>query len=344
MRQEHASDARAGSMGAPSIGRTLALGALAAAAALGAAAHEDAHAGVTLYEGPVTVIPVELSQAVGSSPQAMMVAPDGEGDVVLFTATGAGTSVIYDAETFEFLSLGSVGFLNGLDYNAKTGIFAGSSISANWGYGTEPDQDQWTVLPSGFVNAQAIAAADDYVLLFGTPSTGGRALAMLDYVGNVLGQAVIPQEMIISDASHLGNGEFLATWRNTDTLERYLSRWQYTLDDQGEIHLVETQRCTIEGFNVTTATLLGVHQDAGDSRVYFGINNSGNLMIARGHLAPPPAPCAADLTGDGGVGSADLGVLLGAWGQAGSDADINGDGVVNSLDLAILLGSWGPCE
>jgi len=53
--------------------------------------------------------------------------------------------------------------------------------------------------------------------------------------------------------------------------------------------------------------------------------------------------CIADITGDGAVGSSDLGVLLGAWGSNDPAADINGDGVVNSQDLAILLGSWGPC-
>ncbi|TVQ29860.1 MAG: hypothetical protein EA376_14530 [Phycisphaeraceae bacterium] len=54
--------------------------------------------------------------------------------------------------------------------------------------------------------------------------------------------------------------------------------------------------------------------------------------------------CIGDITGNGAVGSSDLGVLLGAWGSNDPAADINGDGVVNSQDLAILLGSWGPCQ
>ncbi len=53
--------------------------------------------------------------------------------------------------------------------------------------------------------------------------------------------------------------------------------------------------------------------------------------------------CIADLNGDGAVGSADLAVVLGSWGQAGVAADLNGDGAVGSADLALILGSWGAC-
>jgi len=53
--------------------------------------------------------------------------------------------------------------------------------------------------------------------------------------------------------------------------------------------------------------------------------------------------CAADvfgdLNGDGAVNAADLAVLLGQWGAAGS-ADLNGDGIVDAADLAALLGAW----
>ncbi len=55
-----------------------------------------------------------------------------------------------------------------------------------------------------------------------------------------------------------------------------------------------------------------------------------------------PADCPADLDGDGQVGSADIAILLGAWGTAGP-GDLDGSGVVGSGDVAILLGSWGPC-
>ncbi|MFO0875321.1 MAG: hypothetical protein U0575_15310 [Phycisphaerales bacterium] len=50
-------------------------------------------------------------------------------------------------------------------------------------------------------------------------------------------------------------------------------------------------------------------------------------------------PATADLNGDGIVNGADLGILLGNWGNAGV-GDLNGDGVVNGADLGILLGAW----
>lgn len=53
------------------------------------------------------------------------------------------------------------------------------------------------------------------------------------------------------------------------------------------------------------------------------------------------APQLGDLTGDGVVGPADLSVLLGDWGLAGSIADLNNDGLVSAADLAILLAEWG---
>lgn len=50
---------------------------------------------------------------------------------------------------------------------------------------------------------------------------------------------------------------------------------------------------------------------------------------------------AGDLDHNGHVDAADLAILLGAWGQAGSAADLDCDGSVGAADLAILLGTWG---
>jgi len=41
------------------------------------------------------------------------------------------------------------------------------------------------------------------------------------------------------------------------------------------------------------------------------------------------------------VTGADLGALLGVWGQAGVPADLNHDGTVDGADLGILLSNWG---
>ncbi len=54
----------------------------------------------------------------------------------------------------------------------------------------------------------------------------------------------------------------------------------------------------------------------------------------------------ADLNGDLVVGSADLSILIGSWGDCGDPqdcpADIDGNGTVGSEDLALLIGLWGP--
>ena len=53
--------------------------------------------------------------------------------------------------------------------------------------------------------------------------------------------------------------------------------------------------------------------------------------------------CSGDLNGDTIVDGADLGLLLGAWGNGPGPADLNGDGNVDGADLGLLLGAWGPC-
>jgi hypothetical protein len=49
-----------------------------------------------------------------------------------------------------------------------------------------------------------------------------------------------------------------------------------------------------------------------------------------------------DLNTDPVVDGADLGILLGNWGQSCALGDINNDGVVDGADLGLLLGAWGP--
>ncbi|MCP4833725.1 MAG: hypothetical protein GY895_03080 [Phycisphaera sp.] len=54
-------------------------------------------------------------------------------------------------------------------------------------------------------------------------------------------------------------------------------------------------------------------------------------------------PCVGDINLDGIVNAADLGLLIGAWGNKGGAADLNGDGLVTAADLGLLIGGWGPC-
>lgn len=60
-----------------------------------------------------------------------------------------------------------------------------------------------------------------------------------------------------------------------------------------------------------------------------------------GDLCPQGvSPGPGDVNGDGVVDGADLGVLLGNWGDSGA-GDLNHDGVVDGADLGILLGGFG---
>jgi hypothetical protein len=93
----------------------------------------------------------------------------------------------------------------------------------------------------------------------------------------------------------------------------------------------------------TTLTITGARpSDAGEYTVVF-TNSCGDATSVAATVTID-SPCAADLTGDGLVDSADLGALLSAWGTKGSSADITGDGLVDSADLGALLSAWGACE
>jgi len=50
---------------------------------------------------------------------------------------------------------------------------------------------------------------------------------------------------------------------------------------------------------------------------------------------------AADINNDGVVDTADLGILIAAFGGADPDADLNNDGVVDTADLGLLIAAFG---
>lgn len=75
----------------------------------------------------------------------------------------------------------------------------------------------------------------------------------------------------------------------------------------------------------------------GEGPVFQVIGEGRALVIADDTL-----PCLGDLDGDMLVDGADLTVVLGQWGGAGS-ADLNGDGTVDGADITVVLGAWGAC-
>lgn len=70
--------------------------------------------------------------------------------------------------------------------------------------------------------------------------------------------------------------------------------------------------------------------------------NAGGVAVFPAKLT---GQCFSDLNGDGVVNGADLGLLLGSWGDCAQScaADLNGDGVVDGADVGLLLGDWQNC-
>lgn len=64
----------------------------------------------------------------------------------------------------------------------------------------------------------------------------------------------------------------------------------------------------------------------------------GRYYVYSDGLDVVQTPLPADLNGDGRCDSADLGMLIAAWGSDSGVADLNGDGTVDSADLGILIG------
>lgn len=100
---------------------------------------------------------------------------------------------------------------------------------------------------------------------------------------------------------------------------------------------------------VTVGELRGVNRrgDAVGSATYLPVDPAGPSQYRAVYLRAVPIACVGDLNQDGGVGSPDLAVLLGAWCRPGEFncealADLNVDGAVGAPYLALLLGNWGP--
>ena len=89
----------------------------------------------------------------------------------------------------------------------------------------------------------------------------------------------------------------------------------------------------------------GTRVDAIDGKTFTNANVVNQLGASFRWITrfTPPAPCAADIDGNGQVDAADLAALLGDWGATKSPANVDGAGTVDAADLAVLLGAWGPC-
>ena len=65
-------------------------------------------------------------------------------------------------------------------------------------------------------------------------------------------------------------------------------------------------------------------------------------VVVSGAQCPAATPCPADVNNDGVVDGADLGLVIGGWGQPGA-SDVNEDGTTDGADLGLVIGAWGNC-
>jgi uncharacterized membrane protein len=88
------------------------------------------------------------------------------------------------------------------------------------------------------------------------------------------------------------------------------------------------------GISADGSTVIGAALD---------INNGllQSFVLTLPASCPADATCAADLNGDGLIDTADLGILIGAFGSAEECSDTNGDGIVDTADLGVLIGAFG---
>jgi formylglycine-generating enzyme required for sulfatase activity len=107
---------------------------------------------------------------------------------------------------------------------------------------------------------------------------------------------------------------------------------------------------TFDGDTLTDSAIIEWSADCnGDGIVDYGQILQGQLVDSDRNGVPDVCevdPCPADITGNGLVNGADLGLVLAAWGSDGSEqpgADTNADGIVNGADLATVIGAFGPC-
>ncbi|MFO0962111.1 MAG: hypothetical protein U0625_04315 [Phycisphaerales bacterium] len=99
------------------------------------------------------------------------------------------------------------------------------------------------------------------------------------------------------------------------------------------VYLLPLQMYSTDPAVAASQTLLLVMDAGADPQSVADAAAAANALLS---------PCPADLDGNGVVDGADLGMLLGNWGGAGT-GDIDGNGIVNGADLGALHGAFGPC-
>jgi hypothetical protein len=113
----------------------------------------------------------------------------------------------------------------------------------------------------------------------------------------------------------------------------------YAIDGNGD-PLVATKRTFISGLGGAEGAAL----DPLTGDFIFATFGGGNqVVVVRGFTVSES--CVGDIDASLEVDGADLGLLLGAWGDCEQCAeDLNGDCLVDGADLGVLLSKWGACS
>jgi hypothetical protein len=104
---------------------------------------------------------------------------------------------------------------------------------------------------------------------------------------------------------------------------------------------------SLGGGAATLGVVADIEGDGAESLYLVGYlaARDGGPGSGIGIIDPCVDACPADLDGSGSVDSADLAVVLSAWGPCSGvcAADLDESGEVDSADLGALLAAWGGC-
>lgn len=240
--------------------------------------------------------------------------------------------------------------------NSKDSVKSGKSAGGGFGAGiilewdSFPTDDDPVDISRGDLNNDG---DDDFVTV--NRASGTVSVLLGDNIPPPLdGQEaadtfVIGDQPISVDIGDLdGDGDLdIATICENDAGDRVLRVIQNMLDESGQFALVVLSTDDLEGQEPFLLRVADIDNDASliedvvaltASTSLFGGIDGFNAVLSMGSVVK----CAEDLSGDGMIDAADLGLLLAEWGGDGP-ADLNADGIINAADLGLILAAWGMC-
>lgn len=172
-------------------------------------------------------------------------------------------------------------------------------------------------------------AFDSKLLLFdasGHAILGNDDISPLNNASRIRGEATVPCDWDVRDQGLY----FLA------------------ITSSGRHALVDSVIGMTDAFPLRNDNVIFCATDYGHAYVldgWYGEGSQGTYRIAMTGVAGVPAclnDCPEDLSPDGVVDGADLGMLIGMWGTA-TCTDLTGGPIIDAADLGMLLAAWGPC-